>query len=84
MAGLNVLGFGQPPPAANWGYMIQENRIGLSSNPWAVIVPAVLIALLTIGVNTYTDAIARVAIGVERRPEEAVLVEDLATVGQAR
>jgi peptide/nickel transport system permease protein len=84
MAGLNFLGFGQPPPAANWGYMIQENRIGLSSNPWAVIVPAVLIALLTIGVNTYTDAIARVAIGVERRPEEAVLVEDLATIGQAR
>jgi peptide/nickel transport system permease protein len=84
MAGLNFLGFGQPPPAANWGYMIQENRIGLSSNPWAVIVPAALIALLTIGVNTYTDAVARVAIGVERRPEEAVLVEDLAMVGQAR
>jgi peptide/nickel transport system permease protein len=84
MAGLNFLGFGQPPPAANWGYMIQENRIGLSSNPWAVIVPAVLIALLTIGVNTYTDAVARVAIGVERRPEEAVLVEELATLGQAR
>ena len=85
MAGLNFLGFGQPPPAANWGYMIQENRIGLSSNPWAVIVPAVLIALLTIGVNTYTDAVARVAIGIERRPEEAaVLVEDLVTLGQAR
>jgi peptide/nickel transport system permease protein len=84
MAGLNFLGFGQPPPAANWGYMIQENRIGLSSNPWAVIVPAALIALLTIGVNTYTDAVARVAIGVERRPEEALLVDDVATLGQAR
>jgi peptide/nickel transport system permease protein len=84
MAGLNFLGFGQPPPAANWGYMIQENRIGLSSNPWAVIVPAALIALLTIGVNTYTDAVARVAIGVERRPEEAVLVDDLSALGQAR
>jgi peptide/nickel transport system permease protein len=84
MAGLNFLGFGQPPPAANWGYMIQENRIGLSSNPWAVVVPAALIALLTIGVNTYTDAVARVAIGVERRPEEAVLVDELVTLGQAR
>jgi peptide/nickel transport system permease protein len=84
MAGLNFLGFGQPPPAANWGYMIQENRIGLSSNPWAVIVPAALIALLTIGVNTYTDAVARVAIGVDRRPEEAVLVDDLTSIGQAR
>ena len=84
MAGLNFLGFGQPPPAANWGYMIQENRIGLSSNPWAVIVPTALIALLTIGVNTYTDAVARVAIGVERRPEETFLIDDLATLGQAR
>jgi hypothetical protein len=48
-----------------------------------VIVPAVLIALLTIGTNTFTDAIARVTIGVDRRPEEAVLLDEL-TPGQAR
>ena len=71
------LGFGQAPGAPNWGTMINENRIGLATNPWGVIAPAVLIALLTIGTNTYTDAIARVAIGVERRPEEAALVDDL-------
>jgi peptide/nickel transport system permease protein len=56
--------------------MINENRNGLSLNPWAVIVPAALIALLTIGTNTFTDAVARVAIGVERRPEEAALIDD--------
>jgi peptide/nickel transport system permease protein len=83
MAGLNFLGFGQPPPAANWGYMIQENRLGLSANPWAVIVPAALIAVLTIGTNTFTDAIARVAIGVDRRPEEAALIDELAFGGAA-
>ena len=77
ISGLAFLGFGQPPPAPNWGYMINENQIGLPSNPWAVVVPAALIALLTIGTNTFTDAIARVAIGVERRPEEAALVTDL-------
>jgi peptide/nickel transport system permease protein len=77
MAGLAFLGFGQPPPAANWGTMINENRVGLSLNPWAVIAPAVLIALLTIGTNTFTDAVARVALGVERRPEEAAMVSDL-------
>ena len=77
IAGLAFLGFGQPPPAANWGLMINENRTGLPLNPWAVIVPAVLIALLTIGTNTFTDAFARVAIGVDRRPEEAALIEDL-------
>jgi peptide/nickel transport system permease protein len=77
ISGLAFLGFGQAPPAPNWGYMINENQVGLPVNPWAVIVPAALIALLTIGTNTFTDAIARVAIGVERRPEEAALVTDL-------
>src|SRR6185437_13351402 len=77
IAGLAFLGFGQPPSAPNWGTMINENRDGLSLDPWAVIVPALLIALLTIGTNTFTDAFARVAIGVDRRPEEAVLIEDL-------
>jgi peptide/nickel transport system permease protein len=78
IAGLAYLGFGQPPPAANWGTMIYENRIGLAQNPWAVIVPAALIALLTIGINTFTDAFARVAIGADRRPEEAALIDNLA------
>jgi peptide/nickel transport system permease protein len=77
MAGLAFLGFGQPPPAASWGTMINENREGLSLNPWGVVVPALLIALLTIGTNTFTDAFARVAIGVDRRPEEAALIDDL-------
>jgi peptide/nickel transport system permease protein len=83
MAGLSFLGFGQQPPAANWGLMINENRSGLPLNPWAVIVPAALIALLTIGTNTFTDAVARVTIGVERRPEEAALLDEL-TPRQAR
>jgi peptide/nickel transport system permease protein len=77
IAGLAFLGFGPPPPAASWGTMINENRDGLSLNPWAVIVPALLIALLTIGTNLFTDAFARVAIGVDRRPEEAALIENL-------
>ena len=84
MAGLAFLGFGQAPPAPNWGYMINENRIGLQTNPWGVVVPALLIALLTIGVNTFTDAVARVAIGVERRPEEAALIDEIGvTAGEA-
>jgi peptide/nickel transport system permease protein len=75
MAGLSFLSFGLPPPAPNWGYMIQENRLGLSLNIWSVAVPAIVIAVLTIGINTFTDAIARVAIGVESRPEEALVDE---------
>ena len=78
IAGLSFLGFGQPPPAPNWGLMINENRIGLQLNLWAVVVPAALIAVLTVGTNTFSDAVARVALGVEGRGETALPVESLA------
>jgi peptide/nickel transport system permease protein len=71
IAGLSFLGFGQPPPAPNWGIMINENRQGLVLSPWAVVVPAILIALLTIGASTFTDAVARVTIGIDRETETA-------------
>ena len=79
IAGLSFIGFGLQPPAPNWGLMLNENRIGLVSNPWCVIAPALLIAMLTIGVNTFTDAVARVSIGVERRvdKEQIVITEEL-------
>jgi peptide/nickel transport system permease protein len=75
IAGLAFLGFGQPPPLPNWGLMINENRIGLQLNPWAVVVPAALIAVLTVGTNTFSDAVARVALGVERRAEDVKPVD---------
>jgi peptide/nickel transport system permease protein len=62
IAGLSFLGLGPPPPEPDWGVMINENRIGLGTNPWCVLAPAILLALLAIGVNTFTDAIARVSI----------------------
>ena len=73
IAGLSFLGFGQPPPSPNWGIMINENRQGLVLNPWAVVVPAILIALLTIGASTFTDAVARVSIGIDRKAETGAL-----------
>jgi peptide/nickel transport system permease protein len=66
IAGLTFIGFGLRPPAPNWGIMINENRIGLTLNPWAVLAPIILIAVLTIGMNLLTDAFASVAIGVDR------------------
>ena len=77
IAGLSFIGFGLQPPVANWGLMLNENRIGAVVNPWAVVAPALLIALLTVGANTFTDAIARVSIGVDRPVAEEQLLEDL-------
>jgi len=76
IAGLSFLGFGQSPDIPNWGTMVNENRIGLETNPWGVIVPGLLIVLFAIGTNTYTDAIARVTIGIERQPQELAEVAD--------
>ena len=39
--------------------MISENRQYISLNPSAVLAPAAMIALLTIGINLTGDAIAR-------------------------
>lgn len=59
ISALNFLGLGQQPPTADWGLMINENRIGLAANPWPVVVPVTLIALLTVGINLMTDAVSR-------------------------
>jgi peptide/nickel transport system permease protein len=56
---LAYLGFGPSPPAADWGLMISENRLGITLQPWVIIVPALAIALLAIGVNLLADAVAR-------------------------
>lgn len=72
IAGLAFLGFGQPPPAPNWGIMIGENRVGLQVNPWGIVVPAVIIALLTVGTNLFTDAVTRAAARID--PEAEALV----------
>ena len=59
IASLSFLGVGLQPPAADWGLMINENRIALSVQPWGVILPVIAIAVLTIGTNLLADAIAR-------------------------
>jgi peptide/nickel transport system permease protein len=82
ISGLSFLGFGQSPPAPNWGYMIQEDRLGLGLNPWAVVAPACLIAVLTIGTNTFTDAVARVVIGVERETDDLALANVITPVSR--
>lgn len=59
VASVNFLGLGLAPPAADWALIISENRSGLTLNPWVILAPAALIALLTIGVNLVGDAVAR-------------------------
>lgn len=66
IASLGFLGFGRQPPAADWGMMINENRQALVLQPWPVLGPVFLLALLTVGNNLITDAIGRTMAGIDR------------------
>jgi peptide/nickel transport system permease protein len=69
VAAVSFLGFGLQPPAADWGLMINENRLSITVQPWAIALPVLAIGLLTVGTNLITDGIARAAIGIDRRAE---------------
>jgi peptide/nickel transport system permease protein len=76
ISGLNFLGFGTQPPNPSWGVMVNENRLGLATNFWGVLAPAILLAVLAVGTNVFADALARVAFG-DGNAEETPLVAAL-------
>lgn len=61
VASLSFLGLGIQPPTADWGLMINENRIALVVQPWGVLLPVLAIAVLTVGTNLITDSLASAA-----------------------
>lgn len=63
IAGLSFLGMGMQPPTADWGLMINENRIALTVQPWPVVLPVLAIAILTVGTNLVTEGLARASAG---------------------
>jgi len=66
IASLAFLGFTPNPNSANWGLMIQENRVALTEQPWGVVLPTVALALLTIGTGLIGDGMSRVSAGIDR------------------
>jgi peptide/nickel transport system permease protein len=66
VAAVSFLGMGLQPPTADWGLMINENRLSITIQPWAVFLPVLAIGLLTVGTNLVTDGVARAAIGLDR------------------
>jgi peptide/nickel transport system permease protein len=67
VASISFLGFGLQPPAADWGLMINENRLSITVQPWAVLLPVAAIGLLTVGTNLITDGLARALAGIDRK-----------------
>jgi peptide/nickel transport system permease protein len=69
IAGMSFLGFGLQPPRADWGLMINENRLALTVQPWGVVMPVIAIALLTIGTSLIGDGVSRASAGIDRSVE---------------
>jgi peptide/nickel transport system permease protein len=69
IAAISFLGLGLQPPTADWGLMINENRLAITVQPWSVLLPVLAIGFLTVGTNLITDGIARAAIGIGRKAE---------------
>lgn len=59
IAALSFIGSGIQPPAADWGLMVNENRDGLSLNPWGTLAPMICVAVFSLGCYLASDGFAR-------------------------
>jgi peptide/nickel transport system permease protein len=57
---LGFLGFGMRPPTPEWGLMISENRALIMVSPATVLGPGLALASLVVGLNLFTEGLARV------------------------
>jgi peptide/nickel transport system permease protein len=57
---LGFLGFGLRPPTPEWGLMISENRALLIVSPITVLGPGLALASLVVGLNLFTEGLARI------------------------
>jgi peptide/nickel transport system permease protein len=66
IASLAFLGLSPDVNGANWGTMIKQNQLALTTQPWGALAPIIAIALLTMGTGLFGDGIARTAAGIDR------------------
>ncbi len=57
VSGLSFLGFGVPPPAAEWGAMLSEARFQIERAPQLLLYPGVAITLVVLGFNLAGDGL---------------------------
>ncbi|MFE2163622.1 ABC transporter permease [Streptomyces sp. NPDC059447] len=58
-AGLSFLGLGVPPPAAEWGAMLDELRPSLLTRPEVAVLPALAILVVSVVFNSLGEALRR-------------------------
>lgn len=66
IAALAFLGLTTSADQANWGTMVSQNASALTLQPWASLLPAIAIAVLTVGTGLVGDGLARAAARIDR------------------
>jgi peptide/nickel transport system permease protein len=67
-AGLSYLGLGVQQPQASWGSMIRDAQPYITTQPWSMVIPGVVIMLTVTAFNFTADGISRAlrsSVGVE-------------------
>lgn len=59
IASVNFLGLGLQPPSSDWGLMVAENGQISNLNPYGILAPALMLAVITIGITMVGDSYAR-------------------------
>ena len=67
IAGLSFLGLGIQPPMADWGSMVRESAVLISFGEVTPLIPAMAIAVVTVGVNFIVDWMLKLTAGLKEQ-----------------
>lgn len=59
ISALSFLGLGISQPTPDWGLMVQEAMGVIFTDPWFLLLPAIMLSSLIIGVNFMVDGLSR-------------------------
>jgi len=57
LAAMSFLGLGIQPPTPDWGAMLEEGRIYLSTNPLIALAPGITIIITVVAINIFSDGV---------------------------
>ncbi|MDR1043396.1 MAG: dipeptide/oligopeptide/nickel ABC transporter permease/ATP-binding protein [Clostridiales Family XIII bacterium] len=57
LSAMSFLGLGVQPPTADWGAMLEENRIIIMQSPLASLAPGLMIVVTVVSVNIFGDGV---------------------------
>jgi len=60
-ATLSFLGLGVQPPTPSWGLMVAEGKAYMFFQPWVIVIPGVVLAVLVLGINLVGDGLRDVS-----------------------